>query len=184
MVVSHNIEFHGKDIWYNHPISKLYLTSDFSEDNWYEFFLLNTSEDDFNHKFNNIVNLKILDLKKYFIYENEILGFYIPISLSNDINNIIGEKIFLKNSFALKDDKFFINFIDAGDLIYYIRHTIKYNDENNQNILKNIKANYENFDTSDSKIFIKVFPYDNCGNIDFNSKNKAREYLNFYINGG
>ena len=38
MVVSHNIEFHGKDIWYNHPISKLYLTSDFSEDNWYEFF--------------------------------------------------------------------------------------------------------------------------------------------------
>lgn len=147
-------------------------------------FLLNTSEDDFNHKFNNIVNLKILDLKKYFIYENEILGFSIPISLSNDINNIIGEKIFLKNSFALKDDKFFINFIDAGDLIYYIRHTIKYNDENNQNILKNIKANYENFDTSDSKIFIKVFPYDNCGNIDFNSKNKAREYLNFYINGG
>ena len=79
MVVSHNIEFHGKDIWYNHPISKLYLTSDFSEDNWYEFFLLNTSEDDFNHKFNNIVNLKILDLKKYFIYENEILGFSIPI---------------------------------------------------------------------------------------------------------
>ena len=38
MVVSHNIEFHGKDIWYNYPISKLYLTSDFSEDNWYEFF--------------------------------------------------------------------------------------------------------------------------------------------------
>ena len=147
-------------------------------------FLLNTSEDDFNHKFNNIVNLKILDLKKYFIYENEILGFSILISLSNDINNIIGGKIFLKNSFALKDDKFFINFIDTGDLIYYIRHTIKYNDENNQNILKNIKANYENFDTSDSKIFIKVFPYDNCGNIDFNSKNKAREYLNFYINGG
>ena len=92
--------------------------------------------------------------------------------------------MFLEKSFLIKENQFFVNYVDVDDISFYIEY----------NVIKNlmaIKSGYESLENFNEvlaythmKHYRRKFSYDNCGNIDFDIKAPAEQELDMWIHGG
>ena len=170
--------------FYTSYISKLYLIGDFNEENWFDFLVENTDRKSFDYEIKDKTQIDISDLSKYFVYKDEILGFRQPIILSEEKNPFHNGKMSLEKSFLIKENQFFVNYIDVDDISFYIEY----------NVIKNlmaIKSGYESLENFNEvlaythmKHYRRKFSYDNCGNINFDIKVPARQELDMWIHGG
>ena len=170
--------------FYTSYISKLYLIGDFNEENWFDFLVENTDRKSFDYEIKDKMQINISDLSKYFVFKDEILGFGKPIILSEEKNPFHNGKMFLEKSFLIKENQFFVNYVDVDDISFYIEY----------NVIKNlmaIKSGYESLENFNEvlaythmKHYRRKFSYDNCGNINFDIKVPARQELDMWIHGG
>ena len=170
--------------FYTSYISKLYLIGDFNEENWFDFLVENTDRKSFDYEIKDKMQINISDLSKYFVFKDEILGFGKPIILSEEKNPFHNGKMFLEKSFLIKENQFFVNYVDVDDISFYIEY----------NVIKNlmaIKSGYESLENFNEvlaythmKHLRRKFSYDNCGNINFDIKVPARQELDMWIHGG
>ena len=183
IIDEHDIKNFGHSFYTTH-ISKLYLIGDFNEENWFDFLVENTDRKSFDYEIKDKTQIDISDLSKYFVYKDEILGFKKPIILSEEKNPFHNGKMFLEKSFLIKENQFFVNYVDVDDISFYIEY----------NVIKNlmaIKSGYENLESFNEvlaythmKHYRRKFSYDNCGNINFDIKAPAEQELDMWIHGG
>lgn len=183
IIDEHDIKNFGHSFYTAH-ISKLYLIGDFNEENWFDFLVENTDRKSFDYEIKDKTQIDISDLSKYFVYKDEILGFKKPIILSEEKNPFHNGKMFLEKSFLIKENQFFVNYVDVDDISFYIEY----------NVIKNlmaIKSGYESLENFNKvlaythmKNLRRKFSYDNCGNINFDIKAPAEQELDMWIHGG
>ena len=183
IIDEHDIKNFGHS-FYTASVSKLYLIGDFNEENWFDFLVENTDRKSFDYEIKDKTQIDISDLSKYFVYKDEILGFRQPIILSEEKNPFHNGKMFLEKSFLIKENQFFVNYVDVDDISFYIEY----------NVIKNlmaIKSGYESLENFNKvlaythmKHLRRKFSYDNCGNIDFDIKAPAEQELDMWIHGG
>ena len=183
IIDEHDIKNFGHS-FYTARISKLYLIGDFNEENWFDFLVENTDRKSFDYEIKDKTQIDISDLSKYFVYKDEILGFKKPIILSEEKNPFHNGKMFLEKSFLIKENQFFVNYVDVDDISFYIEY----------NVIKNlmaIKSGYESLENFNKvlaythmKNLRRKFSYDNCGNINFDIKAPAEQELDMWIHGG
>ena len=183
IIDEHDIKIFGHSFYTAH-ISKLYLIGDFNEENWFDFLVENTDRKSFDYEIKDKTQIDISDLSKYFVHKDEILGFKKPIILSEEKNPFHNGKMFLEKSFLIKENQFFVNYVDVDDISFYIEY----------NVIKNlmaIKSGYESLESFNEvlaythmKHYRRKFLYDNCGNINFDIKAPAEQELDMWIHGG